>query len=58
MKPIKIKLPERKKYKETQEERKERIKYASTTRTRIIGNKKYKTRAQRKAEERNEKDIF
>ena len=41
MKPIKIKLPKIKKnFKETEEERKERLKYSSCTRTRIKESKK------------------
>ena len=51
MKLIKIKIPKDDKpsiMKETPEERKERIKYASTMRTQIVPNKKYKSRAQQK----------
>ena len=51
MKTIKIKIPKDDKpsiMKETPEERKERIKYASTMRTQVIPNKKYKNRAQQK----------
>lgn len=51
MKTIKIKIPKDDKpsiMKETPEERKERIKYASTMRTQIVPNKKYKSRAQQK----------
>ena len=51
MKTIKIKIPKDDKpsiMKETPEERKERIKYASTMRTQVIPNKKYKSRAQQK----------
>lgn len=54
MKPIKIKIPKDDKpsiIKETPEERKERIKYASTMRTQVVPNKKYKTRAQQKQED-------
>lgn len=55
MKTIRIKIPKDDKpsiMKETPEERKERIKYASTMRTQIVPNKKYKTRAQQKQEDR------
>lgn len=51
MKTIKLKIPKDDKpsiMKETPEERKERIKYASTMRTQVVPNKKYKNRAQQK----------
>ena len=51
MKTIKIKIPKADKpsiMKETPEERKERLKYASTMTTKVVPNKKYKTRAQQK----------
>lgn len=51
MKTIKIKIPKADKpsiMKETPEERKERIRYSSTTTTKVVPNKKVKTRAQQK----------
>lgn len=54
MKTIKIKIPKADKpsiMKETPEERKERLKYASTMTTKVVPNKKYKTRAQQKQED-------
>ena len=54
MKTIKIKIPKSDKpsiMKETQEERKERIKYASTMTTKVVPNKRYKSRAQQKQED-------
>lgn len=59
MKPIKIKIPKTKKprlLKETKEERAERIKYASTMRTQVVPNRKYKTRAQQKQEDLRRED--
>lgn len=54
MKTIKIKIPKADKpsiMKETPGERKERLKYASTITTKVVPNKKYKTRAQQKQED-------
>lgn len=54
MKTIKIKIPKSDKpsiMKETSEERKERIKYASTMATKVVPNKKCKSRAQQKRED-------
>ena len=54
MKTIKIKVPKSDKpsiMKETPEERKERIKYTSTMATKVVLNKKYKSRAQQKQED-------
>ena len=54
MKIIKIKVPKSDKtsiMKETPEERKERIKYAFTMNTKVVPNKKYKSRAQQKRED-------
>lgn len=54
MKTIKIKIPKSDKpsiMKETPEERKERLKYASTMTAKVVPNKKYKTRAQQKQED-------
>ena len=54
MKTIKIKIPKSDKpsiMKETSEERKERIKYASTMATKEVPNKKCKSRAQQKRED-------
>ena len=54
MKTIKIKIPKADKpsiMKETPEERKERLKYASTITTKVVPNKRYKTRAQQKQED-------
>lgn len=54
MKTIKIKIPKSDKpsiMKETPEERKKRLKYASTMTTKVVSNKKYKTRAQQKQED-------
>ena len=60
MKMVKIKIPKSDKpsiMKETPEERKERLKYASTMTTKIVPNKKYKTRVQQKQEDRKEVDA-
>ena len=57
MKKIRIKLPKPNEpsiLKETKEERKERIKYASTMRTQIVPDKRRKSRAQQKAEDGKE----
>ena len=60
MRTVKIKIPNSDKpsiMKETPEERKERLKYASTMTTKVVPNKKYKTRAQQKQEDhKNIKD--
>ena len=60
MKKIIIKMNKEKKptiIKETVEDRKERIKYASTMRTKVIQNKKHTNRSQRKVQDRKEFDI-
>lgn len=54
MNPIKIKIPKSNKpsiMKETPEERKERIKYVSALTTKVVPNKKYRSRAQQKRED-------
>ena len=54
MKTIKIKIPKSDKpsiMKETPEERKERIRYSSAMTTKVVPNKKVKTRAQQKQED-------
>lgn len=54
MKTIKIKVPKSDKpsiMRETPEERKERLKYASAMTTKVVPNKKVKTRAQQKQED-------
>lgn len=53
MKTIKIKVPKSDKpsiMKESAEERKERLKYAATMTTKVVPNKKRKSRAQQKQE--------
>ena len=53
MKKIVIKLPKKdRKVKETEEERKERIRmWRTTTTTRVIPDKRYKSRAQQRQED-------
>lgn len=55
MKKITIKLPEKdRKVKETEEERKERIRMWRTTTTRVVPDKRYKSRAQQRQEDNRE----
>ena len=44
--------------KETEESRKERLKYASRMTTRVVPNKKIKSRSQRKDEDRKEIENY
>lgn len=58
---MKIKIPESNKFsilRETREERIERLKYSSCMRTKTVGDKRRKSRAQQKVADRKETNIL